>query len=368
MAVHFFDLCAQTVSIRADLDRAFSRVLARGRFILGTEVEQFEKRWAERCGAAHGVGLASATDALFLSFKALEIGPGDEVIVPVLTAPPTMVAVRMTGAIPVLADVESQHLLLSPDSFRAAITARTRAVVPVHLYGCPADMDHIMAIAADHGLHVIEDAAQAHGARWRGKPAGSFGTAAAFSFYPTKNLGAFGDAGMVVTSDPEIARRLRQMRDYGRIDKDTVEGFGVNSRLDELQAAILLAKLEHLDDWNRKRRGHAERYRANLAGLPLSCPSDPEGAINIYHQFVVRTPERDRLREHLSLRSIGTMIHYPRLLCDQPGHGPGGSFPAARAAAGEILSLPIYPELAESEIDEVSEAVADFFRGRSGGT
>jgi dTDP-4-amino-4,6-dideoxygalactose transaminase len=362
MAVAFFDLTAQTAAIREELDAAVSEVYAAGRLILGPKVEEFEELWAKYCGALYAVGVASGTDALFLVLKALGIGPGDEVIVPVLTAPPTAIAVKLTGATPVFADVEPAHLLLDAEDLERRLTARSKAVIPVHLYGCPANMDRILEAA--QGFSVIEDAAQAHGTLWQGKQVGGFGIAGAFSFYPTKNLGAFGDAGMIVTDDQSLYRKLRRLRDYGRSDTDTVLELGINSRLDELQAAILLVKLRHLGEWNERRREYASLYREELAGAAVRCPLDPEEGLHVYHQFVVRAPGREDLIRFLSARSIQTAIHYPRLLCDQPVFKTGGDYPNARRAVKEILSVPIFPELRREDILEVARAIAEFYRNR----
>jgi dTDP-3-amino-3,4,6-trideoxy-alpha-D-glucose transaminase len=363
MAVPFFDLTAQTASIRQELEAAVAEVYAVGRLILGPKVEELEKLWAGRCGASYAVGVGSGTDALFLVLKALGIGPGDEVIVPVLTAPPTAMAVKMTGATPVFADVEPVHLLLDPADLGRRMTTRSKAVIPVHLYGCPVNMDRILEAAK--GLPVIEDSAQAHGTLWRGKQVGGFGIAGAFSFYPTKNLGAFGDAGMIVTADQSLYRKLKRLRDYGRSDTHTVLEWGVNSRLDELQAAILLVKLRHLGEWNKRRRENASLYREHLSGVAVGCPLDPEGGLHTYHQYVIRAPRREDLIRFLSARSIQTAIHYPRLLCDQPAFKSEGSYPNARRAVQEILSLPVFPELRREDIIEVARAIAEFYGNQS---
>lgn len=365
MAVKFLDLRSQTDKFRADLERAIAGVYEESQYILGPKVREFERAWRDYCGAAGAIGVASGTDALFLSFKLLGIGPGDEVIVPALTAPPTAVAVAMTGARPVFADILHDTMLMDPESVAQKISARTRALVPVHLYGCIADMTAIKDVAGT--IDIVEDASQAHGASLGGRRAGAFGRLAAFSFYPTKNLGAWGDAGMIVTRDPEDGDRLAMMRDYGRSDPHTVSVRGINSRMDELQAAVLLAKMKHLEEWNQRRREIAARYSSGFADLPLVLPFEPEGSRHVYHQYVIRTDSRDTLREHLEGRGIETAILYPKLVCDHPvfASGPGGGtpddLPVARRAVSRLMSLPAHPGLSDPEIELVIKAVRGFF-------
>lgn len=366
MAVKFLDLRSQTDKFRADLERAVAEVYEGSQYILGPKVREFELAWRDYCGAAGAIGVASGTDALFLSFKLLGIGPGDEVIVPALTAPPTAVAVAMTGARPVFADILHDTMLIDPESVAQKISARTRALVPVHLYGCIADMAAIKDVAGT--IDIVEDASQAHGASLGGGRAGSFGRLAAFSFYPTKNLGAWGDAGMIVTRDPEDVDRLVMMRDYGRRDPHTVSVSGINSRMDELQASVLLTKLKHIEEWNQRRQEIAARYSRAFADLPLVLPFEPEGSRHVYHQYVIRTDSREALREHLAGRKIETTILYPKLVCDHPvfASGPGGAgtpddLPVARQAVSRLMSLPAHPGLTDPEAGLVIEAVRDFF-------
>ena len=361
MKVPFFSLKNQIKTIKGSLDLAISNVYRDGSFILGSRVKEFERLWAKQCGAKYAIGVGSGTDALFLTLKALNVGHGDEVIVPVLTAPPTAVAVRMTGATPVFADVAPENLLIDTINWTQCTTSRTRAVIPVHLYGCPVDMSRIADIASRNGIFVIEDAAQAHGTLWNKRPVGSFGSAGIFSFYPTKNLGAFGDAGIVVTSDKIIHEKIKKMRDYGRDENGTLSESGINSRLDELQAAVLLVKLDYLEKWNSLRRRNASLYMEKLADLPLTCPKEPAGGFHVYHQFVIQTQDRDRLRQYLKSRHIDTAIHYPKLLSDQPVFLTKNKFPNAGKAVERILSLPVYPELEIDAIDTIVKSIHEFY-------
>lgn len=358
------DLKKQHASVKGEIDTAVARVLESGWYILGQEVTAFEREFATYCDVAHAVGVGSGTEALHLALAACGAGPGDEVITVAHTAIATVAAIELTGAKPVLVDIDPARYTLDPDRLEAAITPRTRAVVPVHLYGCPADLDPIVEIARRYNLFVVEDCAQAHGARYRGRRAGSLGHVAAFSFYPTKNLGACGDGGMVITNDPELAERARLLRQYGWRKRYISSIKGLNSRLDELQAAVLRVKLRHLESWNGRRRQLAQLYDQWLAGSEVVVPCEPDDAAHVYHLYVVRHPRRDELQAFLHHRGIGSLIHYPVPVHLQPAYrdlGYGrGDFPAAEAAAREVLSLPLYPELCEEEVVMVAEAVVAF--------
>ncbi len=367
-----FDLTRQYAILKEEIDAAIGRVLARGRFILGEEVAAFKQEFAAACGVAHAVGVASGTDALHLALRACGIGPGDEVITVSHTAVATVAAIELAGARPVLVDVDPRYYTMDPAQVEERITPRTRAILPVHLYGCPADLAPLLDIARRHRLLLIEDCAQAHGARYRDRPVGSWGDIAAFSFYPTKNLGAFGDGGAVVTDDPALAERVRLLREYGWARRYISHIRGTNSRLDELQAAILRVKLRHLEAWNERRRQIAALYNAYLAdgaarwGLVL--PGEPEDSRHVYHLYVVRHPRRDSLQAFLRERGISTLIHYPMPVHLQPAYADlgyrEGFFPITEALAREVLSLPVYPELTDEEVRVVAEEIFKFFRGR----
>lgn len=362
MSVPFLDLVAPHVELRDELEAAHRRVLDSGWFLLGAELDAFEHEFAAFCGTRHCVGVGSGLDALTLVLRAWDIGPGDEVIVPAHTYIASWLAVTHAGATPVPVDVEPASASLDPTRLEAALTPRTRAVMPVHLYGQPADADPIRGFARAHGLRVLEDAAQAHGARYRGTRVGALGDAAAFSFYPGKNLGALGDGGAVVTDDDELAARLRLLRNYGSREKYRHEVVGLNSRLDELQAAALRVKLARLEEWNGRRQAVAARYLTELAGLPdLALPEVPEWADPVWHLFVVRSPERDELQSRLAEQGIATLIHYP-----VPPHlseaygGSGwrrGDFSATERLAAEVLSLPIGPHISTAQQEAVLTAV-----------
>lgn len=364
--VPFTDLDALTREVRPDIERAWERVLATGTFVGGPVVAAFEQSWAAYCGVPHCVGVGNGTDALRLTLSALGIGHGDEVVVPANTFVGSAEAVILAGATPRFADVDPGTLLLTPDTLLAATTFRTAAVIVVHLYGQPADMDALGKAAAQAGLAVIEDAAQAHGATWRGRRAGGMGLAGCFSFYPAKNLGAFGDAGAVVTSDAQLARRIRSLGDHGRADgSHHWHGLaGTNSRLDALQAAVLSAKLPRLDHWSRQRRRVAARYRSALAGGPARLVDEAPLASGSWHLAVARIAERDRVRERLATMGIQTGIHYP-VPCHQQTPYRGfatGPCPVAEQAAVEVLSLPMYPQITDAQVSRVCEAVAQAAR------
>ncbi len=362
----FGDLKRQHDSLATELTGAMERVRASGWFILGAEVAAFEREWAAYCGARHAVGVASGTDAIQIALEALGVGPGDEVITTPHTAVPTVHAISFTGARPVFVDVEWASMNLDPAGLETAITPRTRAILPVHLYGQPADMTRIGEIAARHRIPVVEDAAQGHGARWQGRPAGTLGRLTAFSFYPTKNLGAMGDAGAVVTDDDELVEWVRVRRNLGQRERARYLHTVVarNSRLDELQAAILRAKLPHLDGWIERRRAVAAAYTAGIDNPHVETPREVPGAHHTYHLYAVRSPHRDALQAHLKAHGIATIVHYPIPVHLQDayrdlGLGPG-SFPNAERCAREVLSLPLYPELRDDEVARVIEAVNAF--------
>ena len=362
MHVPLVDLKSQYESLREPMAAAMQSVLDETCFILGPPVEQFEQEFAAYCQAKHCIGVASGTDALQLIYRALGIGAGDEVIVPAFTFIATALGVSLAGATPVLVDVKGKDGLLDPEKIAAAITPRTKAICPVHLYGRCADMDAIRSIAAAHDLFVVEDAAQAHGATHRGRRAGSLGDAAGFSFYPGKNLGAYGDGGAITTNDDELADRLRLMRNWGSRKKYHHEEIGLNSRLDTLQAAVLRVKLAHLDGWNARRRIHAESYRRLLAHRSDLClPGESQDGESVYHLYVVRVGERDAKLAHLQQRGIGAGIHYPFPLHKLNAYRSvaigGRSLRESEAWAAECLSLPMFPELSQQQLELVVEHI-----------
>jgi dTDP-4-amino-4,6-dideoxygalactose transaminase len=369
--VPFVDLSAQYQSIQEEVDEAIAQVLAKGDFILGEAVELFEGEFADYCQVKHGVGVDSGTSALELTLRAYDIGPGDEVITAANTFIATVLAISYTGATPVLVDIDPESYNLDPDRIEEVITARTRAIVPVHLYGQPANMDPIMEIARRRHLVVIEDAAQAHGARYKGRRAGSLADAAAFSFYPAKNLGAYGDGGMVVTNDPEIAHSLKMLRNYGQSQKYHHQLRGFNRRLDTLQAAVLRIKLNYMDQWNAARRQHAQRYNQLLSESALALPVEADGCESVYHLYVVRAENRGQLQEDLLKAGISTGIHYPIPIHLQPAYADlgyqKGDFPISEAFSEQILSLPIYPELPRSAIEQTVAAIEASLPGRNNG-
>jgi dTDP-4-amino-4,6-dideoxygalactose transaminase len=368
MPVPFVDLQAQYRSVKAEVDEAIQRVLDTSAFILGREVEAFERAFAEYVGAADCVGVSNGTAAIQLALQACGVGPGDEVVVPANTFFATAEAVSTAGATPVFVDCDPATSNIDAARIEEVITERTRAVIPVHLYGQPADLDPIFEIAERRGLIVIEDAAQAHGARYKGRRVGALARAGCFSFYPGKNLGAYGEGGAVVTDDAGVARRLRMLRDHGSERKYRHELVGYNFRLEGIQGAVLNVKLRHLDDWNALRRRHAARYRELLAPLAgsgaLALPAEAEYAEHVYHLFVVRTDARDGLQRHLSAAGVQTGIHYPVPVHLQPAYAAlgheEGDFPNAESQARRVLSLPMFAELTEAQIRYVADALADF--------
>jgi dTDP-3-amino-3,4,6-trideoxy-alpha-D-glucose transaminase len=360
LTIPFLDLSRQVARLRPQLEDALTGALDEARFVGGSAVESFERAFAAYCGATSCVGVASGTDALTIALRALGIERGDEVLTAANTCVPTVAAIEAAGATPVLVDAEPESFTLDPSLLEAALSERTRAIVPVHLYGRCADMESIVAFARAHGLKVVEDAAQAHGAEHRGRRAGTLADASAFSFYPTKNLGALGDAGAVVTNDVDTAERARMLRNYGeRARYDSVLD-GTNSRLDTLQAALLLAKLPHLDGWNERRRALAVRYREGLADIDVRLPAGDEG--DVHHLFVLRVADRDGFRRALEERAVQTLVHYPRAIHQHPAYerlARRGSLPVSERLAAEVVSLPLYPELSDAEADEVTSAVRD---------
>jgi dTDP-4-amino-4,6-dideoxygalactose transaminase len=347
----------------ADVRRAIDRVIERGWFILGPEVEAFEWEFAAACGTAFAIGVGSGTDAIALSLRALDVGPGDEVITSPLSAAYSALAIMMTGARPVFADIDAERLTLDPDRVSAAIGPRTRAILPVHLYGQPADMNALAQIAARHRLPIVEDCCQAHLATAMGRPVGTIGAAGAFSFYPTKNLGALGDGGAIATNDRVLAEKLKRLRNGGQTDRYHHAECGVNSRLDEMQAAILRARLPRLRGWTERRRALASRYRRLLALETLVVPPEADPG-HVYHLFVVRSGNRQELQQHLERRRIETLIHYPVPIPKQPALAATdpADCPVATRACNEVLSLPLYPLLRDDQLDEVAAAVNAFER------
>ena len=359
--VPFVDLSAQFRDVRAAIDTAIADVLDSTTFILGPEVAAFESEFATFVGARGAIGVASGTAALELALRACDIGPGDEVITSAHTFIATAEAISHTGARPVFVDIDPVTYTIDPVAVEAAITPRTRAIVPVHLYGQPADMGALAHIAERHSLRIIEDAAQAHGAEFGGARCGTLGDLACFSFYPAKNLGAFGDAGAVTGNDPDLLARVGKLRDHGRTTKYEHDEIGFGERLDALQAAVLRVKLRHLERWTDLRRDHARRYAELLAGTTVATPDEVAGRRHVFHLYVVRSPRRDALLAHLREQAIGAGVHYPIPLHRQPAYLAQGYsdvvLPETERAAAEVLSLPMYPELTDAQLKAVADAV-----------
>lgn len=361
MQIPFSDLGASYRELKLEIDTAVSRVLESGWYILGPEVEAFEAEWAEYCGAQYAIGLANGLDALVLALRALDVGPGDEVIVPSNTYIATWLAVSAVGATPVPVEPELTTHNINPLLIEKAITAQTKALLPVHLYGQPVDLDPIMTIAREHGIAVVEDAAQAHGARYKGKRIGAHSDVVCWSFYPGKNLGALGDGGAITTNRSDIAERVRLLHNYGSRIKYVNEQLGVNSRLDPIQAAVLRVKLKYLDNWTERRRTIADLYDSTLRNTGLILPNIPSWAEPVWHQYIIRSNERDRLQQRLGMAGIGTLIHYPIPPHMQQAYASmnfsDDEFPVARQLASEVLSLPIGPQLNYECISFISATI-----------
>lgn len=365
MKIPFVDLQAQYVSIKKEVDEAIQNCLDTSTFIGGSVVQQFESDFAAYIGVDHCIGCGNGTDALEISLKALGIGEGDEVIVPACSWIATSEAVSSVGARPVFVDILPDYYTIDPDKILKCINARTKAIIPVHLYGLPAEMDEIMAIAAKYGLRVIEDCAQAHGAVYKGKKVGTFGDAAAFSFFPGKNLGAYGDAGAALTSHKALGKRISMIGNHGQLKKHNHELEGRNSRLDSIHAAVLAVKLRYLDKWNNSRIKAASRYQELLQIPDLVRPSKPDYSKHVFHIYAIRTDKRDELRNALSRNGISTGIHYPEPLPFVKAYAQYGyteeDFPVANEYKSKILSLPIYPELQNDQVEYICKTISSAF-------
>jgi dTDP-4-amino-4,6-dideoxygalactose transaminase len=364
MNVPYFDLPAQIRSLRPELDAVIARTLDNCTFCLGPDVTAFERDFAGFLGTPHCIGFNSGTSALHVAMRLLNVGPGDEVITTPYTFVATSWAISYVGAKPVYVDIEELTMNLDSRLVKRAITPRTKAILPVHLYGHPFDVDPLLALCRDRRLPLVEDAAQAHGARYRGRPVGTFGEMAAFSFYPGKNLGALGEGGALVTARDDLAARARALREHGSTARYYHDEVGYNYRMEGIQGAALGVKLKHLVGWNRRRRTIAHRYHELLADTPLRLPREADGCESAYHLYVVRHPARDRLREHLAARGVGTALHYPlpvhlQKCYAQLGH-KAGAFPVAERAARECLSLPVFPELTDEQVQYVAAAIREF--------
>jgi dTDP-4-amino-4,6-dideoxygalactose transaminase len=369
MSIPMVDLRAELGPIRDEVDAAIRAVVSSGRFIGGEECDAFEREFAALCGVSHACGVANGTDALVLALRALGVGPGDEVVTVANTFIATGAAILLVGAKPVFVDVDDLTYTMDPAGLERALTPRTKVVLPVHLYGHPADMTAICALASRHGASVLEDAAQAHGATWQGRRVGSWGDAACFSFYPAKNLGALGDGGAVVSADPALVGRVRQLANHGagahRYDNLVL---GTNSRLDALQAAVLRVKLRRLLSWNEERRARAAAYDEALAQVPAVVrPRERAGARSAWHLYTVRVPERDALQRHLEAQGIATAVHYPRPIHLQPAlaaaGGRSGDLPVSERVSREVLCLPLYPELSFDAIRRIADEIRAFHAG-----
>lgn len=355
---------SQYVAIGKEINSAISKVLQSGCYVHGPRVEEFEKRFASYENSRFGIGVGSGTDALYIALRALKIGPGDEVITSVHTAPPTVISIQLAQATPRLADIDPDTFTINPELIEDVITPRTKAIIPVHLYGHPADIDPIKEIATKHDLHIIEDCAQSHGALYKKKKTGSLGHVGCFSFYPTKPLGAYGDAGMVVTNNEEIAEECRRIRNYGQSSRYVYKQFGINSRMDELQAAVLLAKLKYLDKWNDSRRKVAKNYSDLIKSNYVKTPKTADWADHVFHQYVIRSKNRMEIQKKLNDEGINTLIHYPRPIhlytyFKNLGYSRG-NFNNAEKISQDILSLPIHPFLHEDIIRTISQCVNNF--------
>lgn len=371
MKIPLIDLSPQHRRLRSQFNRAIQNVLTRSDFILGEDLRQFESEFARFTGTRYAIGVSSGLDAIRLALTALGIGAGDEVIIPAHTYIATALAVSHTGAVPRLVDVQDDSFNIDPSKIEAAITSRTKAIMPVHIFGQPADMSEILAIAGRHKLAVVEDACQAHGAHYHGKRVGSLGDAGCFSFYPSKNLGALGDGGIVTTNDQQLAQKIDRLRNYGQSQKYIHDDVGYNNRLDTLQAALLRVKLNHLDRWNKQRRTIARAYDKAFAKLPLQIPELRKDRDHVYHLYSIRSPQRDGLKQHLTERGIASGIYYPVPMHLQKayrslGHKEG-SFPVTERISRDMLALPMYPDMTAAQVKKVIATVKEFFRpGRSG--
>jgi dTDP-4-amino-4,6-dideoxygalactose transaminase len=364
--IAYLDLPAQIRSLRKDLDAAIARTLDNCSFCLGPDVVQFEKDFAKYVGGEHGIGFNSGTSALHVALLLLDVGPGDEVITTPMTFVATSWAISYAGAKPVYVDIDDATCNLDPKLIERAITPRTKAIMPVHLYGHPFDIDPVLEIARKHNLPVVEDACQSHGAKYKGKTVGTFGALSGFSFYPGKNLGACGEGGALVTNDAKFAARARSLREHGATVRYYHDEIGFNYRMEGIQGAVLGVKLKHLAKWTERRREVAHAYHKLLADTPLKLPREASYAESAYHVYVVRHPQRDELKKHLEANRIGCALHYPLPLHLQKcyaslGH-KAGAFPVSEKAANECLSLPIYPELTDPQIQRVAEVIKDFFK------
>jgi len=360
LSVPFLDLQSSYIELKSEIDKAVERVLSSGWYVLGTEVEQFECEWATYCDASYAVGVGNGLDALILGLRALNIGQGDEVIVPSNTYIATWLAVTATGATPVPVEPNPSTYNINTDEISIAITSKTKAILPVHLYGQPADLDPILELARNNNLAVIEDAAQSHGARYKEKRIGGHGDIVCWSFYPGKNLGAFGDAGAITTNNQKLANKIRTLRNYGSNKKYFNDDLGVNSRLDPLQAAILRVKLNVLDEWNQRRRIYASRYLSDLHDLDITLPYTPDFTESVWHLFVIKHPCRDLIQQKLNASGIGTLIHYPVPPHAQECYKKNHSFPEqciATNLSNEVLSLPIGPHMSDQEFSAVTSSM-----------
>jgi dTDP-4-amino-4,6-dideoxygalactose transaminase len=366
MKIPFFDLKRQYDFIEKEVNEKLIEVLRSTHFILGEELEKFENEFAKYCGVEYGVGVASGTDALILSLKALNIGEGSEIITVPNTFTATVDAIARAGAKPVFVDINPETYNIDVNKIEGKITSRTKAIIPVHLYGQPADMEPILKIAKKYNLFVVEDACQSHGAEYNGSKTGSLADLGCFSFYPSKNLGAYGDGGMVVTKNKDLANIIRMMRNYGQSKKYFHDFVGFNSRLDEIQAAVLRIKLKFLDEWNQKRRNIAKKYNELLKGENIILPIEKEFSKHVYHLYVIRCNKRDKLQEFLSLNGISTGLHYPKPIHLQKAYiylgYKEGDLPISEKYANEVLSLPMFPEMREEEVVYVCDTIRRFFK------
>lgn len=362
--IYFGDLKKQYLSIKKDIDRSIAKTLNSGWFILGQEVKKFEKEFAKYCGTKYAIGVGNGLEALQIALMSLNIGPGDEVITAPNSAMATSLAISAVGAKPVFVDINPNSYNIDPVKIEKKITKKTKAILLVHLFGQSAQMDAINKIAKKHNLKVVEDVCQAHGAKYKSKRTGSLGDVGCFSFYPSKNLGAYGDGGMIITSDQKVFQQARKLRDYGQKERNIFLEKGLNSRLDEIQAAILRVKLKHLDKWNKKRRTLAKLYDKYLANCDIIIPRQSKNCFHIYHLYVIQTKNRDKLQKYLARQGIQAVIHYPKPIYLQKAYKDlklkKGTCPVAEKLSQEILSLPIYPELTENQVKKISQAIKKF--------